>query len=288
MATLPKVAHAIITKKAGPAAEVLSWEEVAGPELKPGTVVIQIAAASVNPVDFKARAGNIPFVNPPKVGGGDVAGTVVASSVEGFATGDRVFGRLKDWGAHQEYVVHDPSDLGIAKMSPSLSFEEAGGAAICALTAYYLGCDEVIEYDKPEYRDITKLTALKPEWKESFDVIYDTIGNDLFYSPLGSFLLRPKAPYVTAAAPVDGAGAKKVGLLDVAGLMGKLSYRAVFGARPFKMVIPTNNEWGRVAGWINEGKIKVHVQETIPLKDAARAHDLVAAGRVVGKVILVA
>ncbi|KXS09724.1 GroES-like protein [Gonapodya prolifera JEL478] len=346
---LPAKAHAVITQKTGPANEVLSFEEVPGPVLKPNSVVIKVAAASVNPVDFKFRAGNIAGMSPPKIAGGDVAGTIVASSVPTFAVGDRVFGRTKSWGAHQEYLVHDPSDGGLVKMAPSLPFEEAGGAAIVALTAYYglvnyggllpdkefeagkgprvlivgasggvghvavqlakrclgasfvvgvcssknaafarqMGCDEVVEYDKEEFKQLDKLADLKPEWKGSFDVIYDTVGSDVFYHPLAPLLLRPGAPYTTAAVPVDGAGAKPVSLWSAVGMIGKVGYRTVLGARPYRMVIPDNKEWTRIAGWINEGKVKIHVQEKIPLQEAARAHDLVAGGRVVGKVVLV-
>jgi NADPH:quinone reductase len=44
---------------------------------KPGDVLVENYATSVNPVDFKLRAGLVPFAKLPKVPGGDVAGVVV-------------------------------------------------------------------------------------------------------------------------------------------------------------------------------------------------------------------
>ncbi len=48
---------------------------------RPGEVLIKVAAASVNPIDFKTRAakGGVPrfAVTLPKILGGDVAGVVL-------------------------------------------------------------------------------------------------------------------------------------------------------------------------------------------------------------------
>ncbi|KXS09725.1 NAD(P)-binding protein [Gonapodya prolifera JEL478] len=118
--------------------------------------------------------------------------------------------------------------------------------------ARQIGCDEVLEYDKVE---MAKLAGLKPEWKESFDLIYDMIGSDEFYHPLAPLLLRPGAPYVTAAAPVDGARANPVSLLSLVSAVATFAYRTVLGARPFRFVAVDNSEWPRIAGWINEGKV---------------------------------
>ncbi|MDA9962996.1 hypothetical protein N9D63_08935, partial [Opitutales bacterium] len=65
----------ILPKHGGP--ELFRVEEVPKPKIKPGHVLIQVAASSVNPVDFKIRQGLIP-IGPdlPGILHGDVAGVV--------------------------------------------------------------------------------------------------------------------------------------------------------------------------------------------------------------------
>jgi len=77
--------------------ENLRLVDVPVPALKPGHVLIRVAATSVNPVDLRIRSGSpIGPVPPdlPTVLGCDVAGTVeaVGEGVESFAVGDAVYG----------------------------------------------------------------------------------------------------------------------------------------------------------------------------------------------------
>ena len=71
--------------------------EMPDPVAGPGEVVVDIAAASVNPPDVKLREGAFKLVLPyrmPLVLGHDLAGTVVAVGPETrrFKVGDEVFG----------------------------------------------------------------------------------------------------------------------------------------------------------------------------------------------------
>ena len=84
----------VVHQYGGP--EVLKFEDYPDPVPGPGEVLIRVAAASVNPIDYKRRAGLTKDSYPlhfPGLIGVDVAGTVVGTgpAVEGFSIGDRVF-----------------------------------------------------------------------------------------------------------------------------------------------------------------------------------------------------
>ena len=69
--------------------------EVPDPEVCSGQVLVEVAASSVNPVDYKIRQGLLP-VGPelPGILHGDMAGTVtqIGEGVKGFVEGDEVYG----------------------------------------------------------------------------------------------------------------------------------------------------------------------------------------------------
>jgi NADPH:quinone reductase-like Zn-dependent oxidoreductase len=76
--------------------EVLKFEEYPDPVPGPGEVLVRVAATSVNPIDYKRRAGLTKDFYPmhfPGLIGVDLAGTVVkiGVGVEGFSAGDQVF-----------------------------------------------------------------------------------------------------------------------------------------------------------------------------------------------------
>src|SRR5271156_985687 len=76
--------------------EVLKFEDYPDPIPGPGEVLVRVAAVSVNPIDYKRRAGLTKDFYPMKFPGPigvDMAGTVakVGAGVEGFSVGDRVF-----------------------------------------------------------------------------------------------------------------------------------------------------------------------------------------------------
>src|ERR1700688_3749276 len=84
----------VVHQYGGP--EVLKFEEYPDPVAGPGEVLVRVAATSVNPIDYKRRAGLTKDFYPiqfPGLIGVDVAGTVVTlgPAVEGFSVGDQVF-----------------------------------------------------------------------------------------------------------------------------------------------------------------------------------------------------
>jgi NADPH:quinone reductase-like Zn-dependent oxidoreductase len=84
----------VVHQYGGP--EVLKFEEYPDPVPDRGEVLVRVAAAGVNPIDYKRRAGLTNDFYPlkfPGLIGVDMAGTVVTvgPGVESFSAGNRVF-----------------------------------------------------------------------------------------------------------------------------------------------------------------------------------------------------
>ncbi|MFG2651313.1 NADP-dependent oxidoreductase [Streptomyces sp. NPDC048436] len=116
--------------------ETLVVEQVPEPHPGVGEVRIRVAAASVNPVDWKLRSGAAREVLPldlPAIPGRDAAGVVdeIGEGVQGVAIGDRVFGLGGVTGATAEFTV-----LSAWAPAPSTwSDEESAGAGLATVTA---------------------------------------------------------------------------------------------------------------------------------------------------------
>jgi NADPH2:quinone reductase len=118
--------------------ENFQWKDWPMPEAKPGEVLIRIQAVSVNPVDYKMRAGHLP-IPLPDVLGRDVAGTVeaVAKDVTEFRPGDEVFAVLfgpRSNGAYAQYVSV-PAPF-VCQKPQSISFQQAACLGVAGMTAY--------------------------------------------------------------------------------------------------------------------------------------------------------
>jgi NADPH:quinone reductase-like Zn-dependent oxidoreductase len=89
-----KMKAIVVHQYGGP--EVLKFEDYPDPVPGPGEVLVRVAATSVNPIDYKRRAGLLKDFDPvqfPGLIGVDIAGTVVRGGpgVQGFSAGDHVF-----------------------------------------------------------------------------------------------------------------------------------------------------------------------------------------------------
>lgn len=131
---------AIIIEQYG-TAEELKEREVPLPELKDNQVLVEMHATSINPIDWKLRAGYLKDMLPfefPIILGWDAAGVIaeVGDKVTSFKKGDRVFARpdTTAHGTYAEYVAVDEKLL--AKMPENASFEEAASIPLAGLTAW--------------------------------------------------------------------------------------------------------------------------------------------------------
>jgi NADPH:quinone reductase-like Zn-dependent oxidoreductase len=115
--------------------------DVPTPEPGPGDVLVDVRAASINPLDTMVRNGEFKQLlkyKPPFVLGHDVSGVVteVGTGVSGFEVGDEVYARPRDLriGTFAEAIAIDAADL--ALKPASLSFEEAAAVPLVALAAW--------------------------------------------------------------------------------------------------------------------------------------------------------
>jgi NADPH:quinone reductase-like Zn-dependent oxidoreductase len=104
----------------------------------PGQLLVRVAAAGINPVDWKVREGYLKDVMPftfPTVLGNEFAGTVEAlgAGVTDFKVGDEVHGATGMIGAFSEQLAVDAGK--VAKKPANISMAEASALPIAVVTA---------------------------------------------------------------------------------------------------------------------------------------------------------
>src|SRR3954464_1713765 len=132
----------VITQLSTGGPEVLEVGEAEVPTPLPTEIRVRVAAAGVNPVDWKTRAGAgmaTVIGPPPFTVGWDVAGTVdaVGPGVTRFSVGDSVFGMPwfpRQAGAYAEFVTAPSRHF--AHRPAGLSEVEAAGLPLAGLTAW--------------------------------------------------------------------------------------------------------------------------------------------------------
>lgn len=130
---------AIVLKEYGIPA-VLQEQEVGVPAIADTQVLVEMFAASINPADYVLRSGAVKDILPvqlPYVLGADLAGVVkeIGNKVTLVKPGDRIMGiPVNNGGAYADYVAMDENAL--AKIEPSLPFQEAAALPTVGLTAW--------------------------------------------------------------------------------------------------------------------------------------------------------
>ena len=127
----------VVHQYGGP--EVLKFEDYPDPVPGPGEVLVRVAAASVNPIDYKRRAGLTKDFYPmkfPGLIGVDMAGTVVkiGPAVEGFSVGDQVFAMADN--TYAELCVVKAAVL--AKVPKGLDLIQAAALPLVTMTGNQL------------------------------------------------------------------------------------------------------------------------------------------------------
>jgi NADPH:quinone reductase-like Zn-dependent oxidoreductase len=121
-------------------AEVLELDDLPIPQPQDDEVVVRVAAASVNPVDYKIRSGGYPAVKDgqlPMVLGRDLSGTVeiCGTRAHTLKRGDPIFAMVgPDRGAYAEYVMVKAVEM--AAKPARLSHAEAAAVPLAGLTAW--------------------------------------------------------------------------------------------------------------------------------------------------------
>ncbi len=296
--------HAVLIHETG-GPDVLRYEEVERPTPGEGEVLIEVRAASVNPIDWKIRRG-LRETQLPAVLGNDVSGVVELSRIDGLAAGDEVFG-VASSGGYAEFATV-PASL-IAKKPAGMSHEQAAALPVSGLTAWqalfdsgglqtgqtalvaggaggvghlavqfakHAGArviatgssrnrDFVLGLGADEYIDYTSQDV--GEAASEVDVAFDTVGGETTESLVPT--LREGGVLVTIAnAPPEQAAAER-------------------GARAELLVMsPSSEQLERIAGLVADGSVRVEIAQTFPLSEASQAHALSEAGHTRGKILL--
>jgi NADPH:quinone reductase-like Zn-dependent oxidoreductase len=130
---------AFVVTRYGP--DGLEAADIPTPEVGPRDVLVDVRAASINPLDKMVRNGEFKQLlkyKRPFTLGHDVAGVItsIGTDVRDFQVGDEIFARPRDLriGAFAESVAIDAADIAIKPSS--LTFEEAAAVPLVALAAW--------------------------------------------------------------------------------------------------------------------------------------------------------
>ncbi|MFJ4922873.1 NADP-dependent oxidoreductase [Streptomyces sp. NPDC088725] len=302
-------------------AGVLRLTEVPRPAPLPTEVQVKVHAAGVNPVDWKTRQGGGMagiMGDPPFVLGWDVSGVVseVGFGVTTLKVGDEVYGMPwfpRQAGAYAEYVTAPSRQF--ALKPATLDHDHAAAVPLAALTAWQalvdtvhvepgqrvlihaaaggvghfavqfakhlgahvigtasaakhdwlrsLGADELVDYTQVRFEDAV----------QNVDVVIDLVGDAYDSTTTRSLTtLRPGGFIVAVPSGVSPE------LLERARSQG-------LRASGF-LVEPDGASLNRIAHLIDEGAVKVEIDEVLPLADAGEAHCRGERGRTRGKLVL--
>ena len=133
--------RALVIDRTG-AADELHLAEVPLPVAVSDELLVQVLAAGINPIDAKTRAGSgaaAAIGGYPVVLGNDFSGIVVRAPYDTFPLqpGDAVYGMARPpriAGTYAEYVT--VSSLSVAKKPAAVSHTEAAGIPLAAMTAW--------------------------------------------------------------------------------------------------------------------------------------------------------
>lgn len=304
----------VITQQKLGGPEVLTVADAPEPRALPTEVLVRVKAIGLNPLEARLRAGEFPLLGrPPFILGWDISGVVEHAQTWRFRPGDEVFGMPLFPRAANAYaeIVATPA-LHLARKPASLSHVEAAALPIVGLTAWQglvdlagvsegdrvlihgggggvghvaiqiakalgahvittasaskrkfaeeIGADEVIDYTTA---DFTKAAR-------DIDVVLDTLGGDTAERSLG--VLRPGGHLVTAVADED---AELAAEYEAAGMRF-----SGIGVDPDPVALRG------LAELVEQGRLRVHVQQTFPFERVADAHRLLDDGHLQGKLVL--
>ncbi len=302
---------AIYDEFGGP--EVLEVREVDDPPLGPDTVLVRVKAASVNPVDYKIRAGYLTGAYPhhlPIIPGWDVAGVVeqVGPAVRtGLVSGDEVFGyvRRDDVCFGTTATLVPAPERTVIRKPTGLSFEEAAALPLAGLTAYQALTEaldlragdrvlvhaasggvghlavqiaralgaEVVGTASPQNHD--RLRELGAA--EVIDYHAGPVSEQLS-EPVDAVLDLVGGEALDDAPRQLREGSRIASVIDP-GKVLELGGRYVF-------VRPDRDGLDVLVKLVDEGRLRVDVAATYPLEKVADAHRALEAGGVPGKIVV--
>jgi NADPH:quinone reductase-like Zn-dependent oxidoreductase len=295
----------VVHEYGGP--EVLNYEEYPDPVPGRGEVLVRIAAASVNPIDYKRRAGLTKDFYPmqfPSLIGVDMSGTVVkvGPGVEDFSDGNRVFAMADNTYAELCVVKADV----LADIPEGLDLVEAAALPLVTTTGNQLASATGVKAAQTvmvvgavgnvgrsavftaKDRGATVIAGvLKRQMDEA-----KSIGADQFVATDDDAAIANLAPLDAVADTVGGKLAEKL----IAKVKPQGVFASVAGAPqnavkyPSVKVVPVFSHFDRgtlqfMAEAVRDGKLTIPIGLKLPLSEAAKAHALAEKGGI-GKILL--
>jgi NADPH:quinone reductase-like Zn-dependent oxidoreductase len=295
--------------------EALTYEDAPRPEPEDGEVLIRVAAAAVNPVDWMTEMGAMENLAPhtlPLIPGWDVAGTVEAlgPNVSTFALGDSVFANadLQRDGAYAEYIA---LSAGLVRPKPAAVDFAAAAAIPLAATAAWLALTEQAGLREGQTILIHGAGgsvggyAVQIARARGAKVIATATGDDLEYvRSLGADAVvdYKTEKFEDAARNVDAVldpvggetqarswqalrdGGVLVTTLAVTTASPEAAARGVrgkaFGSAPSGAIL------AEIARLVEAGQLRARVDSVYPLSEARRAQEYARGGHPHGKVVL--
>lgn len=298
--------------------EVLTPAKVERPAPAPTEVLVAVHATSVNPVDWKTRAGSGVhgmFGSGPVIVGWDVSGVVeeTGPGVTRFAPGDEVFGMPRfpyPACAYAEYVT-TPSRQ-VARKPAGLDHAHAAALPLAGLTAWQALVDTAdvqagqrvlvhaaaggvghlavqIAKSRGAYVIGTASAAKHGFLRElGADEVFDYRAADFAaeLSDVDVVLDSIGGDHVTRSVATLARGGVVVSIRG-GGSEAAHEAAAAAGVRIVPMMVePDRTGLERLAALVEAGRLRVEVDRVLPLTEAAEAHRLGETGRTRGKIVL--
>ena len=296
--------------------EVLRLEDAPRPTPESGELLVKVYAASVNAIDWKARAGYVKQVFPlplPYIPGWDVSGIVEATGpgATKFKKGDEVYavpdGARSGKGTYAEYVVVKETE---AALKPkSIDHIHAAAIPVVALTAWQALFDQAGLSKGQKILihgaagGVGSIAVQLAKWKGAYVIGTASGRNSGLLRELGvdEPIDYEKTPFEDVVRDVDVVLDTQGGdiqnrswkVLKKAGILvsivappsaeeaAKHSVRSTFSAAH-----PSSALLSEIAKLVDAGKLKPVVETVLPLSDARRAHELNETGHARGKTVL--
>jgi NADPH:quinone reductase-like Zn-dependent oxidoreductase len=296
----------VVHEYGGP--EVLKFEEYPDPVPNRGEVLVRVAAASVNPIDYKRRAGLTKDFYPirfPGLIGVDMAGTVVkvGPGVEAFTAGNRVFAMADNTYAELCVVKADvladiPEGLDLIQAAALPLVTTTGNQLLSATeikagqTVMVVGAVGNVGRSAVFTAKERGATVIAGVLKRQMDEA-KTVGADQVVATDDDDAIANLPPLDAVADAVGGRTAEKL----IAKVKAGGVYASVVGApqnagkHPSVKVVPVFSKFDRetlefMAEAVRDGKLVIPISEKMPLSEAAEAQAAAEKGGI-GKILLV-
>jgi NADPH:quinone reductase-like Zn-dependent oxidoreductase len=299
----------VVHQYGGP--EVLKFEEYPDPVPGTGEVLVRVAATSVNPIDYKRRAGLTKDFYPmkfPSLIGVDIAGTVVkiGPGVEGFSVGDRVFAMADN--TYAELCVVKAAIL--AKVPEGLDLIQAAALPLVTTTGNQLLSATGIKAGQTvlvvgaagnvgrsavftaKQRGATVIAGVLKKQMQMDDT--KTVGADQVVATDDDAAIASLPPLDAVADTVGGRTAEKlIAKVRPGGVYASVVEAPKNAAKyPSVKVVHVFSKFDRktlefMAEAVRDGKLAIPISQKLPLSEAAEAQAAAEKGGS-GKILLVA